>query len=645
MNAPVNILLLEDDLQDAELIRGLFDEESFACRLTRVDTKADFEAALSRGGFAAIISDFTLPAYDGLSALTLARAMRPEVPFIFFAGTLGEDRAVQALKSGAIDYLLKTRPKRLVSAVRQALRHAEERACRGRAEQNLKDSEARLRSILESANDAIVMSDSKGVMLLLNQAAERIFGYGQEEAVGQPLTLLMPERYRKAHAAGLERASLGGGGKLIGKTVELWGLRKNGSEFPLELSLARWQTGPDIFYSGIMRDITERKRLEEHLRQAQKMEALGRLAGGVAHDFNNLMTVITGSSLLLLRRLGKDDAGREKALRIRDAGERGAMLTRQLLAFSRQQVLEPKVLDLNAMVAGMEELLSPLAGEDVRLVTALSRVPVYVRADPGQIEQIIMNVITNAKDALAGPGQITVSTRLGERDDAVPVGERATAPGPYAVLEVHDTGCGMDAATKARIFEPFFTTKERGKGTGLGLAMVYGIVQQSGGSIAVASEPGRGSTFTIHLPQVKGPPAAVSTSLPAAPIKGSETVLLVEDEPHVRMLAREALEEAGFRLLEAQQGVEALALVKKHRGAIHLLLTDVVMPEMGGPELADRMAAAYPAMKVLFMSGYADSTIRRRGVLKSRMALLPKPFSPDALVRKVREVLDEPPRP
>ena len=644
MNAPVNILLLEDDLQDAELIRELFDRENFACRLTRVDTKADFEAALSQGGFAAIISDFTLPAYDGLSALTLARAMRPEVPFIFFAGTLGEDRGVQALKAGATDYLLKTRPKRLVSAVQQALRHAEAHAGRARAEQNLKDSEARLRSILESANDAIVMSDSRGVMLLLNRAAERIFGYSQEEAVGQPLTLLMPERYRKAHAAGLERASLGGEGKLIGKTVELCGLRKNGSEFPLELSLARWQTGTDVFYSGIIRDITERKRLEDHLRQAQKMEALGRLAGGVAHDFNNLLTVITGSSHLLLRRLGKDDAGREKAQRIKDAGERGAMLTRQLLAFSRQQVLEPRVLDLNAMVAGMEELLSPLVGEDVSLVTALSRVPVHVRADPGQIEQIIMNLITNAKDALAGGGQITISTRLGGRETAVLVGERATTPGPYAALEISDTGCGMDAATKARLFEPFFTTKERGKGTGLGLATVYGIVQQSGGSIAVSSEPGRGSTFTIYLPQVTGPPAAASASPSAARIQGSETVLLVEDEPDVRMLAREALEEAGFRLLEAQQGVEALALAKKHRGAIHLLLTDVVMPEMGGPELADRMAAAYPEMKVLFMSGYADSTIRRRGVLKSRMALLSKPFSPDALVRKVREVLDALPR-
>ncbi|MDE3117486.1 MAG: response regulator [Nitrospirota bacterium] len=643
MSHPVPILLLEDDRGDVELLTGLFEADGFACRLTHVDNKGAFDAALREGGFDLIISDFTLPAFDGFSALTLAKTLQPRVPFIFFAGTLGDDTAVRALKAGATDYVLKTRPGRLVSAVRQALRHAEERTRRAHAEQSLKDSEAQLRSILESANDAIVTSDSRGVILLWNRAAERIFGYTQEEVFGKPLTILMPQRYRPAHQAGLERANRTGTGELIGKTIELHGVRKDGTEFPLELSLSRWQTGTDLFYSGLLRDITERKRMEEQLRQAQKMDALGRLAGGVAHDFNNLLTVITGSSHLVLRRLGDDHSLRQKLQRIQDAGERGAFLTRQLLAFSRQQVREPKVLDLNAMIAGMEELLRRLVGEDVSLITVLTPTPACVKADPGQIEQILMNLITNAKDALAGGGRITIETKVIERERLARVGETMGAEGPYVALDVSDTGCGMDAATKARIFEPFFTTKERGKGTGLGLAMVYGIVQQSGGSIAVSSEPGRGSTCTIYLPQADGQPVAPPMPLPAAPIKGSETILLVEDEPAVRLLARETLEEAGFHVLEARQGEEALALAKRHRGRIHLLLTDVVMPELSGRELADQLMGLDPEMRVLFMSGYAASRVGREGVLQVGTAFLAKPFTPDALLRKVREALDQPP--
>jgi len=378
---------------------------------------------------------------------------------------------------------------------------------------------------------------------------------------------------------------------------------------------------------GIERKRAEQalRRSEEQLRQAQKMEAVGRLAGGIAHDFNNLLTVITSYGDLLLEDLAPDDSRRDDVDQIRKAAEGAAALTRQLLAFSRQQVLEPKVVDLRAVLAGTEKLLRRLIGADVHLAMPLAPDLGAVKADPGQLEQIIINLAVNARDAMPGGGRLTIEA-------ANMVVE--ARPGRYVMLAVSDTGIGMDEQTKARVFEPFFTTKETGKGTGLGLATVYGIVKQAGGFITVDSEPGRGTTFKVYLPRVDEPVApAIARPAPAEPRRGTETVLVAEDAPSVRLVTRQVLERYGYTVLEAPTGDIALRLAAKHHGPIHLLLTDVVMPGLSGRQLAGQLSLLRSEMKVLYVSGYADT-------VEPGAAYLQKPFAPEALARRVRDVLD-----
>jgi signal transduction histidine kinase/ActR/RegA family two-component response regulator len=387
-------------------------------------------------------------------------------------------------------------------------------------------------------------------------------------------------------------------------------------------------------------EITERKRVEEQLRQAQKLEAVGRLAGGVAHDFNNLLGVILGHSDLLLSRLGSDSPlHRHVDLILKTAAKAGA-LTQQLLAFSRKQILAPKVLDLNAVVTGMEKMLRRLIGEDVDLAIVLDPALGHVKADPGQLEQVILNLAVNARDAMPQGGRLTLETASVELDEAYVRRHPGAQRGPHVVLAVSDTGVGMDAEAQARLFEPFFTTKGPGRGTGLGLATVYGIVKQSGGNIWVFSEPGRGTTFKICLPQADAAAAPVEPERARTQaLQGSETVLLVEDEADLRDLAREILQMYGYTVLAAGHPAEALRLGQQHEGSIHLLLTDVVMPGMSGRELADRLAPRHGAMQVLYMSGYTDEAIVRHGVLAEGTAFLQKPFTPDTLARQVRQVL------
>jgi PAS domain S-box-containing protein len=406
---------------------------------------------------------------------------------------------------------------------------------------------------------------------------------------------------------------------------------------------------------GLTVDITERKRAEEalresegQLRQAQKMEAVGQLAGGIAHDFNNLLMVIQSDSEVILRQLGTRHPLRRSAEGIREAAEQAATLTRQLLAFSRKQVLAPKVLDLNATVAGVHKILQRLIGEPIALVMAPGPHLGRVKADPGQIEQVIMNLAVNARDAMPDGGQLTVETANLDLDEISALHPGAP-PGRYVTMVVRDTGCGMDAETQARLFEPFFTTKEPGKGTGLGLSTVYGIVKQSGGHIWVESAPGRGTTFRICLPRVEASAAPVEdprAETRRAKSAGAQTILLVEDAVRVRDVVREILEMSDYAVLEASHGAEALVVSGRHQGPIHLMITDVVMPGMSGSELAQRLISLRPETKVLYMSGYTDDAIVRHGVLAADTPFLPKPFSPDALTRKVRDVLDGPsPRP
>ncbi len=390
-------------------------------------------------------------------------------------------------------------------------------------------------------------------------------------------------------------------------------------------------------------DVTERKRLEEQLQQAQKMEAVGRLAGGIAHDFNNLLTIITAYGQLLLDRLAPSEPLREQVEEIKKAGDRATALTRQLLAFSRRQVLAPRVLDLNAIVHNTDKLLRRLIREDIQLLTIPGRAVGQVKADPVQIEQVILNLALNACDAMPRGGKLTIETANLHLDKAYVRRHIAARPGPYVMLAVSDTGNGMDRETQAHIFEPFFTTKEKGKGTGLGLAMVYGIVKQSGGYIWVYSEPGRGTAFKIYFPRVDVAAEMVKPpKTQAGPPSGSETILLVEHDEPVRSLVRRILTSKGYTVLEASRPDEAQLVCQQHEGPIHLMLTDVVMPGISAPELAERVATLRPETRVLYMSGYADIAVVHHGVLEASTAFIAKPFMPDALARKVREILDGP---
>lgn len=391
---------------------------------------------------------------------------------------------------------------------------------------------------------------------------------------------------------------------------------------------------------AMMIDVTERKKLEEQLRQSQKMEAVGQLAGGVAHDFNNLLTVITGYSDLLLLSI-EQEKQRQDIEQIKKAARQAASLTRQLLAFSRKQVLQPQVLDLNQVVADMEKMLRRLIGEDIELVTMLEPALGRVKADPGQIEQVLMNLVVNARDAMPDGGRLLIETANVVLDEGYTQYQADLKAGSYALLAVSDTGVGMDVAIRSRVFEPFFTTKGPDRGTGLGLATVYGIVKQSGGHIAVYSEPGRGATFKIYLPQIE----AVSDTRPSdraeigAVFGGNETILLVEDQTEVRNLAARILQQQGYHLLVAAHPEEALVL--SEQTPIDLLITDVILPQMNGRDLADRLIQAHPEMKALYISGYTDKAMAQHGVLETGTNFLQKPFSPAALSRKVRAVLEE----
>src|SRR5213082_2572935 len=418
--------------------------------------------------------------------------------------------------------------------------------------------------------------------------------------------------------------------------VEATWKRRDGRLLTVQLSVraVRNAAGRVDYYETFVRDVTDQRRLQQQVLQSQKMEAVGRLAGGVAHDFNNLLTVITSYSDLVLEGLAPGDAKRDDLEQVRKAADGAAALTRQLLAFSRQQVVEPRVVSLNTVVEGLQKILRRVIGEDIEVTIALAPDLESVRADVGQLEQVLMNLVVNARDAMPTGGRLTVETANVEHDPEYARDREAAAVRRFAMLAVTDTGCGMDEATKARIFEPFFTTKETGKGTGLGLATVYGIVKQAGGFITVDSEPGRGTTFKVYLPRVDEPAEpAVARIAPAEPRRGTETVLVVEDAASVRMVTRQVLERHGYKILEAPNGDTALRLAAKHHGPIDLLLTDVVMPGLTGRQLAGQLSLLRSEMKVLYVSGYADT-------VEPGAAYLQKPFAPEALARRVRDVLD-----
>ena len=895
---PLQVLIVEDSADDAELILLELRRGGFEPSWERVEDAAAMRDALERRPWEVVLSDYTLPTFDAVAALGVLRLWGPEVPFLVVSGTIGEELAVQVVKAGADDYLLKSSLVRLAPAVTRALREAESRRTHRAAQQEI----SRLAAIVQSSEDAIIGLDLEGTVTNWNPAAEHLYGWPAAEAVGRPASFLVPpdrmeeltdifgrlrrgERVRHHETVRLHREGTrldvsltvspvyDGEGRLVGasKTARditerrkaeearlkleaqrdellrrlqlqiermplaciqldadlritgwnpaaektfgftreevlgvgppfamlvppedagevdavlgrikagesfihsinanrtrdgrriicewfntpvrdaggtflgqlilgqditacreaeeqalrlgrhlrlllestgegIWGLdehgrcsfinragaamlgyspeevvgkdmhalvhhsrpdgclypfedcpiyaafregkgvrlndevlwRKDGNSFPAALTsypvVEKDFRGAVVTFS----DITESKRLEEQYRQAQKMEAVGRLAGGVAHDFNNLLTVINGYSEILMARLKPQDPEWGLLDEIRKAGERSAALTRQLLAFSRKQVVAPRVLDLNAVVGDMEKMLRRIIGEDIQLSVALHPKPARILADPGQLEQVLLNLAVNARGAMPEGGKLTIETA--EADNCSDAEDR---DGPWVLLTVTDTGCGMPPEVQARVFEPFFTTKAVGEGTGLGLATVYGIVQQAGGHIRIDSAPGRGSAFRLYFPQVReGVAKRSSQHRAASSLRGNETILLVEDEDGVRSLIRHLLQQSGYAVLEAADGAEALQVCKGHREHIHLLLTDVVTPgALGVRQLAEEVCTRHPETRVLYVSGYTEDAVLRRGIASDEVAFLEKPFSALALVQKVREVLDAP---
>lgn len=645
MASSLRVLIAEDSEEDTLLLLRELERSGFAVTSERVDSPDLMAQALDKGPWDLVIGDFNMPSFSGHAALRMLREKDPDVPFIFVSGTIGEDVAVEAMRAGAQDYVMKGNLKRLVPAIQRELRESHARRERGLARAKLRSTELRLDQLL-STSTAVVYSGgvtAGGIVpLWVSDNVIRVFGYSVDEVLQAAwwLTRVHPDDLAGA-VEGLARLT---GDNPV--SLEYRFRHKDGSyrwihdqsrivagggDFPRELV-------------GAWLDVTERHRLENQFHQAQKMEAVGRLAGGIAHDFNNLLTIIASHAEFLKQGLAEGDASVDDVESIHEAVNDAAALTRQLLAFSRQQVMEAKVLDLNAEVRRAERMLGRIIGEDIELTVSLKSDVGQVKADPGQIAQVLMNLAVNARDAMPQGGKLTIETGNSEVDREYVAGEPVAVQGSFVMLAVTDTGTGMDEVTQARVFEPFFTTKEPGKGTGLGLSTVYGIVKQSGGFIWVYSEVGQGTVFKIYLPRIQGEADAPGPSAtdPKLLPRGDERVLLVEDADGVRMVCRRILERLGYHVIEAANGEAALQLAAAQSGKIDLLLTDVVMPGMGGRRLAEELTRHHPEVKVLYASGYTDDAVVRHGVLESAVAYLQKPYTAESLARKVRQVLESP---
>ena len=764
---PLRILILEDVPMDAELMEYELAQASIPFLSRRVDSRDAFLHELDEFRPDLILSDYTLPRFDGMTALSLARERAPSIPFLIVTGSVNEETAVGCMKAGATDYLLKSNLARIGPAIEAALERERAHAEKVQAESALAASERRFRSLVQNSSDLVTVLAPDGTITYASDSAERIVGYSPADLVGTSLlqyvdpshveqvrgllhtngkssvagpiefSLRRPsgsavwleavgsnllsdatirgivlnardvserkradlalreseERYRDLFDNATDLVCMaapdgsllyvnkawqqgtGYGDDEIGRMqlldivhpesrgyytevvdrvlrgerldhVELVFMPKAGPPITVEGNLScTFKDGVPSTVRGIYRDVTERKRVEEQLRRAERMQAAGKLAGGVAHEVNNMMTGVIGFSEFVLRSLEPDDPRKADVEEVIKAGTRAADVTRQLLAFTRQQVLRPQMVQINAVVSEMEKMLRRSLGEDKLLELRLSPEAGEIRADRGQLEQVLINLVLNARDAMTGHGRVSIETALAVWDDvyAQRHGGVDIPLGRYVMLAVSDNGCGMDDDVQERIFEPFFTTKPIGQGTGLGLSTVYGIVKQSGGYVWVYSEPGEGSVFKVYLPQarVASEPDEPAIEPVTAPAGGSETILVIEDESVVRKLACRGLRDHGYNVVEAPNGAQALRYIREHPQLVDLVISDVVMPEIGGREFGQRLATLDPDLPILYMSGYTGEDVVQRGLLDPGAPFQQKPFTPAGLALKVRQMLDQ----
>ncbi|UFS70433.1 PAS domain S-box protein [Geomonas sp. RF6] len=756
----MRILVIDDSTEDTALIIRWLQQEFSAIGHERVETAQEMREALARESWHLVISDYFMPHFSGLCALQVLHESGRDLPFILLSGQAGEDLAVEAMRAGAHDYLVKDNLTRLIPAVKRELKEALVRRERRIAQEALRATEARFQSLVEQSLVGIFMLGQER-FTYVNPKFAQMFGYRQDELIDCKglldlvatddqvpvmLNFLRPlsEKKENVHLffkgrrndqqlieleANGTRTRHDGNEAIIGTLLDisdrkraeeqlsklsaaveqspvavvitdlkgnieyvnpkfteltgytemevlgqnprilksgemddafyrnLWQTISAGSDWHGEfhnrkksgelywesasISAVRNSDGRITHFVGVKEDITQRKREVDQVRQAQKMEAIGQLAGGIAHDFNNLLTIINGYSTLLLKDLTQGTVMYREAEQILKAGERAADLTRQLLSFSRRQILEPRILNVNEQVRSIEKMLRRLIGEHVELVTTLGSDTGLVKIDPGQVEQVIMNLVVNARDASETGGLITIETANCDIDRAFCLSHPGAYPGSYVRLSVKDRGFGMSDEVKRRVFEPFFTTKEMGRGTGLGLATVYGIVKQSSGYIEVISQPEQGATFNIYFPRVFEKPVEVVEETAEDEAEGRQTILVVEDEPGVLQLVVQTLTKKGFTVLETTDPLYGVTIFEENAGRIDLLLTDVVMPFMSGPKLAQTLLQKNPRLKVLFMSGHTDDKIGFEKVLEEGAPFLPKPFGSDALIAKVKQTLGD----
>lgn len=649
MEELIRVLYVEDNTLDCDLVRDALERESSGFKLRTASSRSEFEKELASGSYDVVLTDFNILGFNGLEVLDAVRARDASVPVIILTGTGTEEIAVEALRKGADDYVIKTvsHIQRLPSTIRSVIERRRLEAEKALALEALYETRDFLEALFTHASAPTVVTGPTGKIQRVNPALEKLCGREARELVDRPLECLFPAESRGQVLDWMRRCSE----NHTAEPVELPVLRPDQTVRTVLWTIAHVSDRSGRLLGAIAQgiDITEQKRMEAEARrferqflQAQKLESIGRFAGSIAHDFNNLLTVISGYAALAIRHLAPADPLCTEIQEIRKAAERATELTRQLLAFSRQQPLAPQVFDLNALIGGMRNMLSRLIGEDVELDTCLCPGEAFVKADPGQIEQVIVNLAVNARDAMPEGGRLLIATEIRQIHVPEAEGIPGVKPGVYVAVRVRDSGHGMDEETVARIFEPFFTTKDPGKGTGLGLSTVYGIVNQSGGGISVESVIGQGTTFTIYLPVTTERPCATNSdeSNNFADFHGSETILFVEDQPELLMLGCEVLKLCGYKVLPAANGGEALLHCERHDGEIHLLVSDIVMPGISGRVLAERLLTLRPNMRVLFTSGYAAATESVEERIRDGEEFLPKPYQPLSLARKVRQVLD-----